>query len=219
MRYLYSNSRSETQEILRDEEAIKKVLEELGVTDVPDVVVKGMKKRFGTVGRDDYYSGQHCAWADLAAELERVENLYLWAPRSPRIEMQVGSLPPYYVERRKEKGTLEGLVKARAGKSRPFYRITLLHGMAGVGKTTLAKAMVLDKRVQSCFQDPIQWIDLAEDHTAEDCLRWLLARLKSARGGSARHFAEVREEIREVLSKTKQSVLFVLNGVCRRSNR
>jgi WD40 repeat protein len=71
------------------------------------------------------------------------------------------SLPPGYVERTEALAALRGaLLESRAAGG--VVAVTALHGLGGLGKTVLARAICDDKAVRDAFPDGILWATLGQ---------------------------------------------------------
>jgi WD40 repeat protein len=80
---------------------------------------------------------------------------------SPRVAFMVEDLPDGYVPRPREfEALVAQLVNAQGGE--PIAIAAALRGAGGYGKTTLAKAVCHDERVQEAFDDGILWVTLGE---------------------------------------------------------
>lgn len=62
---------------------------------------------------------------------------------------------------------------ALCGYRRPRWRAVILHGIAGTGKTAMARALADDTRVQRAFRDGVAWVDGTRD-PEEEVLRLCL---------------------------------------------
>ncbi len=71
----------------------------------------------------------------------------------------VPDLPPHYVPRRVK---LDELKQSLLGKEREIPEVAL-HGMGGVGKTTLAIAVCHDESIEKAFPDGILWATLGPE--------------------------------------------------------
>ena len=81
--------------------------------------------------------------------------------QQPRVPFMVEDLPPDYVTRRQE---FEALVDKLFDQRReePVAITAALRGAGGYGKTTMAKALCHDERIQQAFGDGILWVTLGE---------------------------------------------------------
>src|SRR5574338_577406 len=93
-------------------------------------------------------------WTRLIRTLESPCN-------SPRVPFMVEDLSEDFVPRPKE---FDALVNALLDSTReePIAITAALRGAGGYGKTTLARALCHDERIQEAFDDGILWITLGE---------------------------------------------------------
>ena len=79
-----------------------------------------------------------------------------------RVPFMVGDLPEGFVQR---PGEFERLLKLLCNERReePIAITAALRGAGGYGKTTLAKALCHDERIQDAFDDGILWVTLGEN--------------------------------------------------------
>jgi WD40 repeat protein len=80
----------------------------------------------------------------------------------PREPFMVEDLPGNFVARPKEFGTLISLL-LNADRGEPVAMTAALRGAGGFGKTTLARALCHDERIQEAFDDGILWVTLGEN--------------------------------------------------------
>jgi hypothetical protein len=81
---------------------------------------------------------------------------------TPRVPFMAGPLPENFVARPKE--TEELIASLLSGdRQRPVGVTAALRGAGGYGKTTLAKAICHDERVQEEFYDGILWVEIGKD--------------------------------------------------------
>jgi nucleoside phosphorylase len=148
----------------------------------PAFAVKGVSD-YATMEKDDsfhaYASEAAARW--VYAFLER-ELTPAWdelfpterqtAPERP--DFLPNALPAHYIER------TDLLVRARTalfGESRAVA-LTALHGMGGIGKSVLARALCEDSQVQSNFPDGILWCTLGQAPDLTQLLRTLVEHLR-----------------------------------------
>jgi WD40 repeat protein len=82
--------------------------------------------------------------------------------REPRVPFMVTDLPDHYVQRpAKFKALLDQLLEAERKKA--AINTIYLRGADGCGKTTLARALCHDERVQEAFGDGILWVTLGKN--------------------------------------------------------
>jgi hypothetical protein len=82
--------------------------------------------------------------------------------QTPRVPFMVEDLPPDFVPRPDE---FDQLIKLLLNEQReePVAITAALKGAGGYGKTTLAKALCHDERIQDAFQHGILWVTLGEN--------------------------------------------------------
>jgi len=107
-------------------------------------------------------------WLDFRKETP--ENTKAWAnligtlntPYEPKhFVSMAGELPLNYVRREKE---IETIIRALVDDNQDAVAMTTaLRGAGGYGKTTLAKAIARDVRIQGAFDDGILWVTLGEE--------------------------------------------------------
>ena len=82
--------------------------------------------------------------------------------QQPRVPFMVEDLPPDYVDRPQEyEALIDKLLDQR--RDEPVAITAALRGAGGYGKTTMAKALCYDERVQQAFDDGILWVTLGEN--------------------------------------------------------
>ena len=81
---------------------------------------------------------------------------------TPRVPFMVDNLPEDFVPRPKEMETLIGTLLDE-NQTEPVAITAALRGAGGYGKTTLARAICHDERIQDAFSDGIVWITLGEE--------------------------------------------------------
>jgi WD40 repeat protein len=78
-----------------------------------------------------------------------------------RVPFMVEDLPPYFVPRPNEFQELIGKLLDEQ-REEPVAITAALHGAGGYGKTTMARAVCHDERIQEAFDDGILWVTLGE---------------------------------------------------------
>ncbi len=81
--------------------------------------------------------------------------------QQPRVPFMVEELPPDFVARPREFEDLAGKLLCREGDA-PVAITAALRGAGGYGKTTLARALCHDDRVQDTYHDGVLWVTLGE---------------------------------------------------------
>ena len=89
-----------------------------------------------------------------------------------RILSPIPHLPPYFVARSQEERELKNILLTTSA----VLAIGAIQGLGGIGKTTLATALVLDPEIRSRFPDGILWTTLGREPDVLSLLsRWILA--------------------------------------------
>ncbi len=99
---------------------------------------------------------------DLDHEWQKLVNDLNTRCLQPRVPFMVEDLPPDYVPRPQE---FEALIEKLLDQQRqePVAITAALRGAGGYGKTTMAKAICHDERIQQAFDDGILWVTLGEN--------------------------------------------------------
>src|SRR6266566_2603617 len=99
---------------------------------------------------------------DLDYEWQKLVNDLNTRCQQPRVPFMVEDLPVDYVPRPQEFGALiEQLLDQK--REEPVAITAALRGAGGYGKTTMAKAICHDERIQQAFDDGILWVTLGEN--------------------------------------------------------
>ena len=99
---------------------------------------------------------------DLDYEWPKLVNDLNTRCQQARVPFMVEDLPPDYVPRPQEFEALtEKLLDQR--REEPVAITAALRGAGGYGKTTMAKAICHDERIQQAFDDGILWVTLGEN--------------------------------------------------------
>jgi WD40 repeat protein len=99
---------------------------------------------------------------DLDYEWQKLVNDLNTRCQQARVPFMVEDLPPDYVPRPQEFEALtEKLLDQR--REEPVAITAALRGAGGYGKTTMAKAICYDERIQRAFDDGILWVTLGEN--------------------------------------------------------
>jgi len=98
---------------------------------------------------------------DLAYEWPKLLNDLNTRCQQPRVPFMVEDLPADYVPRPREfEALIEKLLDQR--REEPVAITAALRGAGGYGKTTMARALCHDERIQQAFDDGILWVTLGE---------------------------------------------------------
>jgi NB-ARC domain/WD domain, G-beta repeat len=99
---------------------------------------------------------------DLDYEWQKLVNDLNTRCQQPRVPFMVEELPADYVPRPREfEALIEKLLDQR--REEPVAITAALRGAGGYGKTTMAKALCHDERIQQAFDDGILWVTLGEN--------------------------------------------------------
>lgn len=103
----------------------------------------------------------HIVDIDVREQWDRLVMTLQSECRAPRVPFMAGPLPNNFVARPKE---FDELVTSLliGERDRPVAATATLQGAGGYGKTTLAKAVCHDERIQEEFHDGILWVDLGQ---------------------------------------------------------
>ncbi len=98
---------------------------------------------------------------DLDYEWQKLVNDLNTRCQQPRVPFMVEDLPPDYVPRPQEfEALIDRLLDQR--REEPVAITAALRGAGGYGKTTMARAICHDERIQQAFDDGILWVTLGE---------------------------------------------------------
>jgi hypothetical protein len=98
---------------------------------------------------------------DLDHEWQKLLNDLNTRCQQPRVPFMVEELPADYVARPREfEALIEKLLDQR--REEPVAITAALRGAGGYGKTTMARALCHDERMQQAFDDGILWVTLGE---------------------------------------------------------
>jgi len=149
-------------------EVTKDALPRLDDEKVPDVVVSQMVKHFGALSDSTFSEELKRAVDYLTVDLAEIERRYLrghpdtlLSVDAERLRLKRVFVPPLlekHVERRLV-GELIQVVTARMEDRQPRWRVVILYGVGGIGKTELAKAVAYSEDVVAIFPGGIFWID------------------------------------------------------------
>ena len=99
---------------------------------------------------------------DLDYEWQKLVNDLNTRCQQARVPFMVEDLPADYVARPQEyEALIEKLLDQR--REEPVAITAALRGAGGYGKTTMAKALCHDERIQQAFDDGILWVTLGEN--------------------------------------------------------
>jgi hypothetical protein len=99
---------------------------------------------------------------DLDYEWPKLLNDLNTRCQQPRVPFMVEDLPVDYVARPQEfEALIDKLLDQR--REEPVAITAALRGAGGYGKTTMAKALCHDERIQQAFDDGILWVTLGEN--------------------------------------------------------
>jgi hypothetical protein len=128
---------------------------------------------------------------------------------------QLISLPPYYIERSQILAEVQGVLLNETSPialtSATMTTPAALHGMGGIGKTSVARALCDDPAVQQAFPDGILWATMGQKPDLVNQLRlWI-----QALGGAIVESAPMIDSLRLVLAQLLQerSCLLILDDV------
>ena len=144
-------------------------------------------------------------WDLFIGDLHRLREM-------PRVPFMAEDLPKDFVARPEE---FEPLIRLLLDKKReqrnPVAITTALRGAGGFGKTTLAKAVCHDHRIQEVFDDGVLWVTLGEK---VDNLPGKVAELTSMLSGERTDFGSLEPavtKLRELLAD--RDILMVIDDV------
>ncbi len=144
-------------------------------------------------------------WDAFVAELRR-------ECVSPRVPFMADDLPKDFVKRPDEfEPIVQLLLDEMRDQRNPIAITTALRGAGGFGKTTLAKAVCHDPRIQEAFDDGIVWVTLGEK---VDNLPGKVAELTGMLSGEASDFGSLepaKSRLRELLAD--RDILMVIDDV------
>jgi transcriptional regulator with XRE-family HTH domain len=111
------------------------------------------------------------------------EHIQAWweAARPAQCRLFLPPRPVIHVTRDVERDLVANLT-ALSGYRRARWRAVILHGMAGIAKTAIARALADDERVTRAFRDGIAWVDGSRDPKEEVTRLCLTLNLERAPG-------------------------------------
>lgn len=181
----------------------------------------GLGRLFGRHGvrlnNDDYGSHLSRLLAVIRAHCPELATPGDPAPRSDRRDFyRHVALPPNYVLRESALAELVSVLltdhKAVALTSAVLSRPAALHGMGGIGKSVLARAVCEHPQVQAAFPDGILWTTLGLNPNLKNCLREWLAVLGVTVSGSTPTINVLAEELARALAS--RSCLLIADDLC-----
>ncbi len=101
-------------------------------------------------------------WYDLNYEETKLLNNLRRTCEQPYVPFMVEELPEGFIERPQEFDKLIGLL-LNEKREEPVAITAALRGAGGYGKTTMARAICHDERIQEAFDDGILWVTLGEN--------------------------------------------------------
>jgi hypothetical protein len=146
-------------------------------------------------------------WEAFVAELRREY-------AEPRVPFMADDLPEDFVRRPEEFEPIIQLLLDEKREQRTAVAVaitTALRGAGGFGKTTLAKAVCHDPRIQEMFDDGVLWVTLGEK---VDNLAGKVAELTSMLSGEVSNFGSLepaKTRLRELLAD--RHILIVIDDV------
>lgn len=140
------------------------------------------------------------AWPDLRCA-ERTGNLH-----------NVPQAPPHYLARSDPHAALTKLVigEGAGGGISPARRVTVLHGMGGIGKTVVAAAFARSREVREAFSDGILWITIGQEPAVPERLA-LIGQILDGDPSKYTTYAAAKARLAAVLSERR--CLFILDDV------
>src|SRR5947209_10160297 len=99
---------------------------------------------------------------DLDHEWQKLLNDLNTRCQQPRVPFMAEDLPANYVPRPREYEALIGKLLDQQ-REEPVAITAALRGAGGYGKTTMARALCHDERIQQAFDDGILWVTLGEN--------------------------------------------------------
>ena len=136
-------------------------------------------------------------------------------PETARVPFMAEDKPPDFVARPDQFEPLIRLLldTSREREKNPVAITTALQGAGGFGKTTLAKAICHDERIQEAFDDGTLWVTLGED-LSRDRLKGKVKDLIAVLSGEDTDFDSMEaagSRLRELLAD--RSILMVIDDV------
>jgi predicted ATPase/transcriptional regulator with XRE-family HTH domain len=138
-----------------------------------------------------------------------------WKP-DPQARPTLG-LPDHHVYRGKEMSELSSHLCAENDFRTPAFKHMILWGMGGVGKTTLARALTLNEKINAYFRNGILWANLGPEadqtgeRTRQSLVHWCkLLGLPSEDGDDV---WTLHTRVKEALSDDTQRLLIILDDV------
>jgi transcriptional regulator with XRE-family HTH domain len=131
------------------------------------------------------------------------------------------SLPPIYVERPQlyadiRTALLSDMSTAALSSTLPLRKPQALHGMGGIGKTVIVRALCDDPMVQAAFSDGILWVTLGQTPDLALKMReWI-----NTLGGAISETASTIDGLKETLAKLlkERTCLLIVDDVWQRTH-
>ena len=170
LRYFCSGLLKEKEGLWAQREWVGKALKVLSPK-VSEAVVAKIVEIFGGVSGPQRIRLQNQALDYLVADLTEIELKYIRKHSTAHLPVGgegqasvsrvfVPSRPQKHVTRQLQDEAVEAVTAVGEGR-RAVWRVVILYGLAGIGKTTLAAAVAHDERVEEEFRDGILWVDAA----------------------------------------------------------
>ncbi len=112
-----------------------------------------------TVGKVKVSGDRSAVFGNVARDV----NIYRDSSPPVGVPFQALSLSPYFVERPEISQALKQCLLAKTTSKSGTLAISAIHGMGGLGKTTLAIALAHDEEVRTRFCDGVLWATLGQE--------------------------------------------------------
>ncbi|HEY76317.1 MAG TPA: helix-turn-helix domain-containing protein [Thermoflexia bacterium] len=160
-------------------------------------------------------------WMELAGWRPAEQDLRRWfahwfaehgeLPRGPRLTDQRYFLRPAerMVGREEELALVRGWLTSAEGFRRPAVKVLVVGGMAGVGKTTLARAIGEDPLIEAYFRDGVLWAQVGQQPDP----RYWMQEWASLLGWIPRSVESAKRYLSRFLADEERRVLLILDDV------